>query len=315
MTDIPNAPRWVLVTPAMALIWLTTNTINRHVRPRWVAYLTAQIRNHTFYPTGDAISFRDDGVLINGQHRLMAIVEADMPATLLVVGNLPEQTFVVTDRNISRTARDVLKLPNALLADANMIGRMLGMTLKHRMSEFEQRDIATWWSPAYHAIVKNVSYSRGFSSASFRVGFGARWAIQSSDEARDYVVDQFRYMQAGDVTQMTLGVATLWKRANRERSDTMSYGHRDAFAAIAYYHAEPSRAVVAPYLRVMKETLDELHRVLAVMEAAFIAAPKDAGHPYLFDRAHRRQINPVRVRVRERGDDVGDDRIAPRPRP
>jgi hypothetical protein len=199
----------------------------------------------------------------------------------------------------------VLKLPNTLLADAQMVGRFNVGKRERRLSDFILNDIATWWAPAHYAVAGGVHFTRGMGAAALRVGFGARWAFEPTVEGRAYVADQFRLMAAGDVKQMSNAVAALWKRVQHEKFGQGVLDQRDRYAAITYYYASPVRAPVAPLVRDPDEIKDELSRVLSRMESAFLAAPKGAAHPYLFDRADQQLVQPRRVRVRVR-DTKGD---------
>jgi hypothetical protein len=58
---------------------------------------------------GDAIRFDTNGVLLDGQHRLMACVMADKPIMTLVVRGLDPHVQITIDRGKSRTIGDELK--------------------------------------------------------------------------------------------------------------------------------------------------------------------------------------------------------------
>ena len=75
----------VNITPAMAEKWLAKNLGNRHVRESHVATLVRDIRDGNWRQTGEAIKFDWDGRLIDGQHRLHAIVAAQTATRMLVV--------------------------------------------------------------------------------------------------------------------------------------------------------------------------------------------------------------------------------------
>jgi hypothetical protein len=60
--------------------------------------------------TGEAIKFSTSGELIDGQHRLQAIIESGKPQWLLVIRGLDPATKAVIDTGAPRTAGDALKL-------------------------------------------------------------------------------------------------------------------------------------------------------------------------------------------------------------
>jgi len=60
--------------------------------------------------TGDAIKFAVGGQLLDGQHRLHALVEADASLPMLVVRDVPPAAQAVMDSGSKRTAADALSL-------------------------------------------------------------------------------------------------------------------------------------------------------------------------------------------------------------
>jgi hypothetical protein len=59
---------------------------------------------------GETVKFSLDGVLLDGQHRLAAIIEADAIIPLLVVRGLPSETQETMDGGVKRKFADVLQL-------------------------------------------------------------------------------------------------------------------------------------------------------------------------------------------------------------
>lgn len=276
----------VSVTPALAEKWLKKNLINRHVRKSWVRYLADQIDLGLFVPTTDAIGFRHDGVLVNGQHRLLAIIESGATLDMLVVTGLSDSAFMLIDRGISRTLADVLKLPTALLADAALCWRLTaGLTSTKRISEVDSRDTAAWWSPAHNAMWSGgTTGAKGFSGAPLRVGFGARWAIQTLPDNRQYVRDQYKAMLASNTETMSHATATLWKRIIQERTAGVISSNAIKIAAVAFYCADPVRANVSPAMKNLDLAVEQLRDVVKAMESAYLASPRGAEHPYTFTK-------------------------------
>ena len=82
----------VMMTPQAAVCLLEANTANRPRRAAHTEYLAGAIRRGEFRATNDAITVLEDGTLANGQHRLMAIVYADIPAPVLLAA--PSRFFI-----------------------------------------------------------------------------------------------------------------------------------------------------------------------------------------------------------------------------
>ena len=99
------------VTPETALQWLTThNTSNRPLSKPFVAQLAAQIQRGEWQLTHQGIAFDEDGILIDGQHRLAAIVKAGRAVDVIVTHGVPRTAFTVMDTGRKRTGRDALAL-------------------------------------------------------------------------------------------------------------------------------------------------------------------------------------------------------------
>lgn len=106
----------VNVTPELAAEWLETNKENRPLRSRKLKALIAAMKAGRFQLHGQAIQFDDKGRLIDGQHRLWAVVESQATAPMLVVKGLSRDTQYVIDRHATRTTGDSLAMrgiPNA----------------------------------------------------------------------------------------------------------------------------------------------------------------------------------------------------------
>lgn len=109
MNAVPNV-ELVEVTPDLAHEWLGWNTHNRNLRERTVKAYAADMINGDWQWNGESIKFATDGTLIDGQHRLAAIVLGGMPVKMLVVRGLASQAQDTVDSGIHRKFADVLHL-------------------------------------------------------------------------------------------------------------------------------------------------------------------------------------------------------------
>lgn len=107
-----NLPQvqWVNVTPEDAQRWLDDwNTENRNKRPAHVTRIARDMENGKFLVTGDTIKFDRNGRLIDGQHRLSALVKAGAAAWILIVTELDPDVQTVIDAGAKRSGGDALK--------------------------------------------------------------------------------------------------------------------------------------------------------------------------------------------------------------
>ncbi len=101
------------ITPDVALKWLeTTNTRNRPVCQNHVNTLARDMKSGQWQPSHEGIAFDNHGVLLDGQHRLWAIVESQTPLETLVFYNVPKESILVINDGRRRTVVDRLKLAN-----------------------------------------------------------------------------------------------------------------------------------------------------------------------------------------------------------
>lgn len=103
------------VTPDVALRFIEANTRNRPKRPAVVAKYANLMAKGEWRFNGDTIRIDRNGVLLDGQHRLHAIVESGVAQDMIVVSGLDPDVFTTIDVGAKRSAGDAL----ALLGVAN----------------------------------------------------------------------------------------------------------------------------------------------------------------------------------------------------
>lgn len=108
----PAAPKIAreFISPGRAQELLATIAAggNRHRSQAWVARLADMLKNEKFLEAGDTIRISWEGKLLDGQHRLAAIVDSGVGAWMIVVYDLDPKTQDVMDRNKRRSISDVL---------------------------------------------------------------------------------------------------------------------------------------------------------------------------------------------------------------
>src|SRR6185312_13100820 len=98
------------VTPTKAEQWLEANTTNRPISKSVVRGFAEAMKRGEWVVTHQGIAFDTNGVLVDGQHRLAAIVEAEVPVEMTVFTEVDEGTFDVLDTGKRRNAADVLAI-------------------------------------------------------------------------------------------------------------------------------------------------------------------------------------------------------------
>lgn len=97
-----------IITPEMARYYLEKNNVNqRKLNANWVNHLATAITYGHWKLTHQGIAFDVNDTLIDGQHRLAAIVKASISVEILVSVNCPPVSMSAIDLGKKRSAVDV----------------------------------------------------------------------------------------------------------------------------------------------------------------------------------------------------------------
>lgn len=96
------------ITPAKAKKYLATMGRNRRKRGRLKQRYMDAMASGQWKLTGESIKFNTKGELIDGQHRLEAVIESNKSIEILVCRNVPDEAFMELDTGGTRTPGDLL---------------------------------------------------------------------------------------------------------------------------------------------------------------------------------------------------------------
>lgn len=96
------------VTPKEAKKWLEDNDNNRKLSARIVSRYAAEMAAGTWEANGETLKFDQDWKLLDGQHRLAAIVESGKTQEMLLAINVSRDAFKTIDTGRRRSSGDVL---------------------------------------------------------------------------------------------------------------------------------------------------------------------------------------------------------------
>ena len=102
--------RVVEMTPKLAQKYLSQNQSNRNLRRRKVAEYKRQMEKGYWHLTPQGIALSADGKLLNGQHRLQAVVEYGKPVQMVVTTGVTHGAQQYMDSAIPRRVADNLKM-------------------------------------------------------------------------------------------------------------------------------------------------------------------------------------------------------------
>jgi hypothetical protein len=143
---VPITTKEMTVTPQQATKWLEGNVHNRNVRDSVVSRYARDMKAGAWRLTHQGIAFdraeeRPDKVLVDGQHRLFAILESDTAVRMMVSFGVPMDAQGVIDDNLQRTMVDTMKLAHGRDDITNMhvaiAKRLLSNTKQGRLSRQE----------------------------------------------------------------------------------------------------------------------------------------------------------------------------------
>ncbi len=105
----------VLLTPAMATELLDKNTRNRKPNNRYLKQYVMDMIEGKWQFNGETIKIASNGILIDGQHRLLALESIadshpDFQLPVLLVNNLDENVIETIDSGNIRTAKHLMEI-------------------------------------------------------------------------------------------------------------------------------------------------------------------------------------------------------------
>jgi hypothetical protein len=268
----------VLITPQTAQAMLRGNTGNRHLSPARVEHYARMMREGLWTISNDAICVSPEGRLLNGQHRLSAIVMTGVAVRMPVMENVTEAAFKNMDQGRKRSVSDNTHLPRELVADAKFLFALINPSKAPSPAEIEE--VAAWWRPAWDAL---APYGLGetrkkINNVSFRIGAGFRWAI-SPRKDRDIILMHTGQVAASELENAPKAVWALWRRL-ADGNYGNSVMARLQRALVIFYYLDPKKADIHPLVRNEEIALKEMRQIAQALPDLYIAGPARDGHPY-----------------------------------
>jgi hypothetical protein len=134
--------RLMTITPSMAEEWLKYSldnsdvVRNRPVSDSVVESYVKEIEKGAWVLNGETIKLTEDGIVLDGQHRLWAIVYADKPITTWVVKGVDAKAFATIDRGSKRTVGNILAITGE--SDTNVLAASLNHLFRYRNRTMER---------------------------------------------------------------------------------------------------------------------------------------------------------------------------------
>ncbi len=119
------------ITPEVAqkILEESKDIRNRNVSDSHVAWLAAQMKSNKWMLNGEAIILDDEDQLIDGQHRLWAVINSGVTIESLVVRGADRKGFASIDTGAARTLGNVLGITGE--KDSVALGSALSWVYRH----------------------------------------------------------------------------------------------------------------------------------------------------------------------------------------
>ena len=222
---------YLLITPETAKQMLEKNTKNnRSVRPSHVAWLAGMIERGEFTTTHQGIAFAENGDLIDGQHRLHAIVKANRAVVMSVTTGLDNKAFDSFDIGIKRTMYDLTNINRQVVEALSFVFYNQGETLTRVKPS--PKEIEAIYNTKLGKMIEDIN-SQSFKHKRFFGSCGVKTAAASCiliEDNYDYVIEQYAALHRGDFDKMNNVSKSLYRmHASGSIKATGSSGSKEAF--------------------------------------------------------------------------------------
>lgn len=166
------------VTPRIAQDWLNRhNDQNRRVRESHVATLAQAMEAGRWLENGVPIAFSRTGRLLDGQHRLRAVIASGRSQWFSIVRGLPDAVYDTYDQGSARTTADLLDARGEV--NTNTLAASARLLLNYRRSgHFRDPNPA----PSRAEILAHVDQEPGLRD-SVRTALGLRHELRAIQPA------------------------------------------------------------------------------------------------------------------------------------
>lgn len=259
----------VNVTPAMAEVWLKQNVVgehgNRRFRKAHARSLAEEMRRGEWKVTHQGIAFGRSGRLLDGQHRLAAIVDSGTTQPLLVFIDAPEDGFANFDRGAQRGMSDVLLKNPVLVSIAATLTRLCvrsGGNSARKATPAEVAKVLETLAPDIEA--QNVA-SPALRVGRTLAGIRGAWLVRhhvANDAEKKLLAAQWKAFAEFDPKRMDETTASGDRRLEHTRA--MRGGAVDnEVAAIGWLMFDPARRdLTRILLRNIQVPLDDLRAMI-----------------------------------------------------
>lgn len=192
--------QWMNITPAKAKTWLENNFRNRPLSEDVVHAYARDMINEVWIETHQGLAFNDKDELIDGQHRLHAIVLSGVTVRMMVTFGLPSAiagkemtTMDAVDRGRTRSVADQLKIQHGFkdgsitASICKSLAAICSSDRTRRLSVGQTLEIFRAFEAPVQWVIAHRSKEVGLRQAGALAGFA--FAIATEQDANGRNVD------------------------------------------------------------------------------------------------------------------------------
>ena len=221
-----------VITPEEARILLSNNKNNRPLRQKTVLQYAAQMKKGAWMLNGQGISLSKTGNILDGQHRLSAIISSECSIEMLVIEDVEDDTFTTYDVGKNRSTSDMFAIegiPNSVHVstsigkyfslssnyayDGSSIAKQAGITMRDKLNKYYENP--SLWDELNSFSRTCIREGRYYSRAEV-AGFMYH-LIVDKDKLKAVVYDFFNQLfEVGNLRATNSAILALRKRLMRD---------------------------------------------------------------------------------------------------
>lgn len=286
-TSLKNVrSQWMDVDTATAERWLQNNFRNRPIKEDVVVAYARDMVNGVWVPTHQGVAFNDKDELIDGQHRLKAIILARKTIRMMVTFGLPSvieghtmTTMDAVDRGRTRSVADQLKIQHGIkegriIAAISMsIGGICYEQRTRRLSVGQTLDIYHEFQQSIDWVIQKRSKEHGIKAAGVLTGFA--FALQT-EGLEGEIAKMYLALVSGKELKKDLPIALLRKFLVSDEAKLLNRGSdrglaelvlQGIFLQLFYKSAttlEPSFEGASHFRSVQKDRVGKIASIFAL---------------------------------------------------
>jgi hypothetical protein len=239
------------------------NYNNRKIRQKTFQKYTRIMEEGGWVLTPEPIVISKTGRLLNGQHRLKAVVRSNTPVDFMVIDNVDDKVFSALDRGAVRSTADALVLDKKLVETAGVISKAVHGIHMH---DGAIGKIASDISDAHTSLLANCgTATKIFSSAPFRAAACIR--VIEGRHPR-YAKETYKSLVNGDVSLLAPQPLSFLAAVARGAVRPIPGGHHQlemflkAWDVFDFDKKDNSKIIIKNVVHRIEEIRGKLKRVL-----------------------------------------------------